>query len=78
MAVAIASFSHHHFQSLPSLDAALVNYHNVDGPKLVREFFKRLFVKNGMKYIFGLAMPHRHFDIDPETFLVNYNGVSTA
>lgn len=77
MGITVAPFSHEHFQSLPPLNAAVENYHNLDGPKLVQGVFKEFFVKHGMEYTFGLALPHRHFDLKPGTRLVSYNGVST-
>lgn len=76
MAVAVAPYSQEHFKSLPSLNEALTNFHEKDGNKLVDEIFKDLFVKNGMDRVFGLSMPHRHFDVEAGMKLVSYNGVS--
>jgi hypothetical protein len=78
MAVAIASYSRHHFQELPTLDAARNRFVESNGGKLVMDVFKDFFVSKGMDRTFGLTMPHRHFDIPPGHIMVNYNGTSTA
>jgi hypothetical protein len=78
MAAAVAGYSHNHFQSLPNLNSARDNFLKLNGNKLVEDVFKDFFITNGMDRIFGLAMPHRHFDILPGQIIVNYNGTSTA
>jgi len=76
MAAAVAGYSHNHFQSLPNLNSARDNFLKLNGDKLVEDVFKDFFITNGMDRIFGLAMPHRHFDILPRQIIVN--GTSTA
>jgi hypothetical protein len=78
MAVAIGTYSHDHFQALPSLNDARENFLKLDGGKLVESDFKDFFRANNMDRTFGLAMPHRHFNILPGQVMVNYNGTSTA
>ncbi|KAF2844423.1 hypothetical protein T440DRAFT_327514 [Plenodomus tracheiphilus IPT5] len=78
MAVAIAPYSQNHFQSLPSLNDARDKFLELDGDGLVKNVFHDFFINNGMERTFGLAMPHRHFDILPGQVMVNYNGTSTA
>ena len=78
MAAAVAGYSHDHFHSLPDLNSARDNFLKLNGPKLVEDVFKDFFIANGMDRTFGLAMPHRHFDILPGQMIVNYNGTSTA
>jgi hypothetical protein len=78
MAVGIGDYSHDHFKNLPNLNDARDNFLKVNGEKLVGNIFKDFFVENSMGRTFGLAMPHRHFDIPPGHLMVNYNGTSTA
>lgn len=78
MAAAVAGYSHDHFHSLPDLNSARDNFLQLNGPKLVEDVFKDFFIANDMDRTFGLAMPHRHFDILPGQKIVNYNGTSTA
>jgi hypothetical protein len=78
MAAAVAGYSHNHFQSLLNLNSARDNFLKLNGDKLVEDVFKDFFITNDMDRIFGLAMPHRHFDILPGQIIVNYNGTSTA
>jgi hypothetical protein len=78
MAAAVAGYSHDYFHSLPDLNSARDNFLKLNGPKLVEDVFKDFFIANGMDRTFGLAMPHRHFDILPGQMIVNYNGTSTA
>jgi hypothetical protein len=78
MAVAIGTYSHDHFQSLPSLNDARDNFLKLEGQKLIETVFRDFFVKYNMDRTFGLAMPHRHFDILPGHVMVDYNGTSTA
>lgn len=51
-------------------------FHSVDGKKLVESTFKDLFVRSKIDRVFGLTMLHRHFDIDPDQLMVEYNGTS--
>lgn len=78
MAVAIVHYSHNHFQTLPSLNQARESFLKSGGDELVQGVFKDFFIKHKMEYTFGLAMPHRHFNIPPGQLMVNYNGTATA
>lgn len=78
MAVALAGYSHDHFQGLPTLNSARDNFFELDGNKLVEDVFKDFFTTRGMDRTFGLFLPHRHFDILPGQIMVDYNGTSTA
>jgi hypothetical protein len=77
MAVVVAPYSQNHFQSLPSLNGARDRFLKLNGDRLVEDLFTKFFVDNGMDRTFGLAMPHRHFDILPGQMMVSYNGTST-
>ncbi|KAH8745787.1 hypothetical protein F5883DRAFT_263645 [Diaporthe sp. PMI_573] len=76
MATTVASYSHDHFHSLPTIKAAHGHFVNVNGQNHV-ERFKDFFVDNGMDRRFGLAMIHRHFDLEPTEKLVEYGGTTT-
>jgi hypothetical protein len=78
MAAAIAGYSHDHFLSLPNLNSTRDNFLKLNGDKLVEDVFKDFFITNSIDRTFGLAMPHRHFDIIPGQIIVNYNSTSTA
>jgi hypothetical protein len=78
MAAAVASYSHDHFHRLPDLTSARDKFLKSNGPILIKDVLEKFFIANGMDRTFGLAMPHRHFDINPGEVLVTYNGTSTA
>ncbi|GAO19842.1 uncharacterized protein UV8b_04509 [Ustilaginoidea virens] len=75
MAAAIASYSHDHFHSLPSVKEAHERFVNIKGQGHV-EWFKKFFVASNMDRRFGLAMIHRHFDLEHHEKLVEYKGTS--
>ncbi|ATY64602.1 hypothetical protein A9K55_004765 [Cordyceps militaris] len=75
-ATIIAPYSHHHFHSLPTIKDAHARFTVAKGQDHV-EWFKDFFVKHGMDQRFGLAMIHRHFDLEPSEKLVEYMGTST-
>ncbi|KAI0528351.1 hypothetical protein GGR58DRAFT_519114 [Xylaria digitata] len=77
MAVAVAEYSHTHFQGLPTLEAARSKFETKNGPKLI-EVTKDFFVREGMDRTFGLALMHRHFDIGEGEKLVEYEGTSAV
>ncbi|OAQ98534.1 hypothetical protein LLEC1_02773 [Akanthomyces lecanii] len=72
----LAPYSHEHFHSLPTVKDAHDAFKVLDGQSHV-EWFKNFFVEHGMERKFGLAMMHRHFDMDPSEKLVEYLGTST-
>lgn len=76
MAAAVATYSHDHFQSLSSIKDAHERFVNVGGQDHV-ERLKEFFVQWDMDRRFGLAMMHRHFDMERHEKLVEYNGTST-
>lgn len=76
-AVAVDTYSHGHFQRLPTLEKARADYLQANGDLLVEKTFKDFFVEAGMETTFGLVMLHRHFDIMPEQKMVEYRGTSS-
>ena len=80
MAVAnvLGEYSSEHFNALLPLDDALDPYRRAGGDAFVQDVFRKFFVQAGMDKTFGLALMHRHFPIDLNQKLVEYNGTSTA
>lgn len=76
MAGAVATYSHDHFHSLPTIKDAHDRFININGQDHI-EWFKNFFVEEGMDRTFGLAMIHRHFDLERDEKLVEYRGTST-
>ncbi|GMG10430.1 unnamed protein product [Aspergillus oryzae] len=74
--MSIGEYSVDHFQTLPSLEVARTNFVKLNGDDLVKDVFKKFFVEQGMDRTFGLAMLHRHFDLEPGEMLVDYQGKS--
>lgn len=70
--MSIGEYSVDHFQTLPSLEVARTNFVKLNGDDLVKDVFKKFFVEQGMDRTFGLAMLHRHFDLEPDEMLVDY------
>ncbi|KAH7308330.1 hypothetical protein BKA65DRAFT_531010 [Rhexocercosporidium sp. MPI-PUGE-AT-0058] len=69
MAAAVASYSHDHFHSLPDLNSTRGNFLKLNSPKLIENVFKDFFIANGINRTFGLAIPHRHFNILPRQII---------
>ncbi|KAF1972834.1 hypothetical protein BU23DRAFT_589810 [Bimuria novae-zelandiae CBS 107.79] len=65
----ISPYSQDHFRSLPSLNNTQDRFLRLDSDKLIKGLFKDFFINNGMDRTFGLAMPHRHFDILPRQII---------
>ncbi|KAJ5532372.1 hypothetical protein N7494_008924 [Penicillium frequentans] len=74
----VGKYSIEHFQGLPSLEIARAKFTKLNGDGLVKELFKNFFTEQGMDRKFGLAMLHRHFDLEPGEMLVDYDGTSPA
>nr|QOD95034.1 HhpV [Paecilomyces variotii] len=74
--MSIGEYSVDHFQNLPSLEIARTNFMKLNGDDLVKDVFKKFFIEQGMDRTFGLAMLHRHFDLEPGEMLVDYEGTS--
>lgn len=75
--MAIQEYSAETFESLLSLEAARKRFEDVNGNALVNDIFKPFFAKKGMERRFGLTMLHRHFGLQPDERLVEYNGTSS-
>lgn len=74
----LGDYSPKHFQSLPTLEAAKDNFLvKARGEEVVTDIIRNFFVKEGMERMFGLAMLHRHFDLEGNERLVDYQGTST-
>lgn len=74
--MSVGEYSVEHFQSLPSLENARAKFNKLEGNDLVKEVFRKVFIDQGMERKFGLAMLHRHFDLEPGEMLVDYEGTS--
>ncbi|KAJ5394741.1 hypothetical protein N7509_006528 [Penicillium cosmopolitanum] len=74
--MSIGEYSVDHFQTLPSLEVARTNFMELNGDDLVKDVFKKFFIEQSMDRTFGLAMLHRHFDLEPDEMLVDYEGTS--
>ncbi|KAE9566761.1 hypothetical protein CGMCC3_g17072 [Colletotrichum fructicola] len=74
----INEYSHQHFQDLPTLEYAKAKFlGEAKGEEVIATTIKNFFVESGMDRTFGVAMLHRHFDLDPNEKLVEYRGTST-
>jgi hypothetical protein len=74
----LGDYSHDHFQSLPTLEHAKANFLvNGKGEEYISNVIKPFFVAAGMDRVFGVAMLHRHFDLEADEKLVDYQGTST-
>ncbi|KAF3481525.1 uncharacterized protein GIQ15_04284 [Arthroderma uncinatum] len=65
-----------HFQALPTLEAARAKFRAINGDELVKGVFRPFFVDGGMEKRLGLTILHRHFDLNADERLVDYNGTS--
>ncbi|KAM5477015.1 hypothetical protein MauCBS54593_000286 [Microsporum audouinii] len=65
-----------HFQALPTLEAARAKFKSINGDELVKNVFRPFFIDGGMEKRLGLAILHRHFDLNVDERLVDYNGTS--
>ncbi|KAJ5414892.1 hypothetical protein N7509_000226 [Penicillium cosmopolitanum] len=74
--MSVGEYSVEHFHTLPSLEVARANFAKLNGDELVKNVFKEFFIEQGMDRTFGLAMLHRHFDLEPDEMLVDYEGTS--
>lgn len=74
----LGDYSPAHFQSLPTLETAKDNFLvRAKGNEVATETIREFFVNEGMERTFGLAMLHRHFDLEANERLVDYQGTST-
>ncbi|EFE37717.1 hypothetical protein TRV_07632, partial [Trichophyton verrucosum HKI 0517] len=62
--------------ALPTLEAARAKFKSINGDELVNNVFRPFFVDGGMEKRLGLAILHRHFDLNVDERLVDYNGTS--
>ncbi|KAJ0163945.1 hypothetical protein CTA2_2077 [Colletotrichum tanaceti] len=74
----LGDYSAQHFQSLPLLEVAKDNFLvKANGEEVIKNIIKDFVVKAGMDRTFGVAMIHRHFDLEDNEKMVDYQGTST-
>lgn len=58
------------FHSISSLQDASQHFQEKNGPSLVETELKALILQHGVDNLFGVALVHRHFDLEEGTILV--------
>ncbi len=71
------AFDHAAFHSLSSLYDANRAFQANDGLAFVESKLKSLILRHKVSSLFGVALLHRHFDMEKDTILVEKQGVST-
>ena len=69
-------YSSTNFHSIEDLYPAATKFKDLKGPEWVYEVAKPLLVKHGLNKTFGVGMLHRHFDIDADQILVEFNNIT--
>ncbi|KAH8878716.1 hypothetical protein GQ53DRAFT_81783, partial [Thozetella sp. PMI_491] len=64
------------FNRLPLLTDAVKRFDALDGDAFVATAVRELFVRHEVDRTFGLALLHRHFELQPGERLVDYGGTS--
>lgn len=64
------------FNNLPLIRQAAARFTDINGEHVVSTTFRDLFVRHKMDRTFGLALLHRHFELDVDERLVEYRGTS--
>lgn len=64
------------FHGIPSLHNADKHFQDSDGLYIVENILKPLFLQHNVANHFGIALVHRHFDLDKGTVLVEKDMVT--
>lgn len=78
MPISISTYSGDDYNSLPELRAAQADFESKTGKRFVYEVLRPLLFKHYMQKYFGVALLHKHFDLDKDEQLVEINDVASA
>ena len=70
-------YSHDTFHTTKPIQQVVKEYYDRDGQKFVDEVLAPIVKKHNFKEQSGATLVHRHFDIDPDEKLVEFNNIST-
>ena len=71
-----APYSHDTFHTAVDISVAGKEFLTRDGKKFVEETLAPLVKRHGLEGDFGVCLIHRHFDIDPNEKLVEFNNIT--